>query len=192
VLTALGTQEQPPAFTVTHSGYGAGTLEIAGQSNVVQVVVGRAEVAGGSDCVWVLEANVDDTTPEVCGYALERLLDVGALDAYVVPLMMKGSRPAFMLCAIAGDDVLAGVEDVFFRETTTLGVRRTRVARSCLRREIVRVETEYGSVRVKVGFRNGERVTFSPEFADCRKLALKHHVPLREVMARASEAGGGE
>jgi len=155
---------------------------------VLQVVIGETVSEGEGDSVWVVEANLDDTTPEVCGYAIERLLEAGAVDAYATPILMKGSRPAFTLCALAPEEVLGRVEEVFFRETTTLGVRRRLAGRSVLGREVLRVETEYGPVRVKVGLREGERVVFSPEFADCRKLALEEDVPLRDVMDEAREA----
>ena len=195
VLTGLGSQGWPPGFTVRGIGRGAGTLEWGGGANVVQVMIGES-VSGveGAETgeVWVVEANVDDSTPEVCGYAIERLLAAGALDAYAAPLVMKGSRPGLMLCAIADEGALAGVEEVFFRETTTLGVRKARMGRSCLRREVVRVETGYGEVRVKVGFLGGERVTVSPEFADCRAAALRHGVALAEVMERARRIVSGE
>ena len=187
-LTALGRQEAPPPYRVRKVGYGAGTWNPPGVANVVQVVIGETVSEGEGESVWVVEANLDDTTPEVCGYAIERLLDAGAVDAYATPIMMKRSRPAFTLSALAPEEVLGRVEEVFFRETTTLGVRMRLMRRSVLEREVLRVETEYGPVRVKAGLREGERVVFSPEFADCRKLALERDVPLRDVMDAAREA----
>ena len=189
ILTTLGEQQHPPSLELEKVGYGAGGRDIEGTSNVVRAILGRVTSGTGeSDSVWVIEATLDDTTPEACGYAMERLMDAGALDAYATPIQMKKSRPAIMLCAVVKDEARAVVEDVFFRETTTFGVRRYRVDRVKLARESVAVETPYGPVGVKVGRRKGEIVTVSPEYEDCRRVAVAKNVPLREVMALALDA----
>ena len=188
ILTALGTQDEPPPFRIDAVGCGAGTHVFPALPNVLRVFIGRTEHDAEADAVWVVEANLDDTTPELCGHALDRLLAAGALDAYVVPIQMKKSRPAFILSAIVGDDALSRVEDVFFRETTTFGLRRTRVARARLRRETLSVSTPYGAVRVKIGTRRGEAISIAPEYEDCRRIAAEHNLPLREVMRLAAEA----
>ena len=190
LLTTLGTQQTLPPIRIEKVGYGAGTRDDPRHPNVLRLILAQAapepvlsEAEGTeSDTVWVLEANLDDMTPEVCGYAIERLLDAGALDAYALPIQMKKSRPAWMLCAIVEESALARAEEIFFRETTTFGVRRYRAERAKLAREIRTVQTPYGPIRVKVGKRGGLVTIVSPEYEDCRRIALEKNVPLREVM----------
>ena len=109
-----------------------------------------------------------------------------------MPIQMKKSRPAWMLCAIVEDESLRRAEEIFFRETTTFGIRRHRVERSKLARESRTVETPFGPVRVKVGTREGKLVTASPEYEDCRRIALEKNIPLREVMEAARKGFEGE
>jgi uncharacterized protein (TIGR00299 family) protein len=188
ILTTLGRQDAAPRIRYDAIGYGAGTKEFPGHANLLRLFVGPAVARTETDSVWVLECNLDDMTAEVCGHAIERLLAARALDAWAAPVQMKKSRPAWMLCAIAEDATLAAVEEVFFRETTTFGVRRTRAERSKLSREHRTVQTPYGPVRVKVGALAGRVITASPEFEDCRSLAREKDVPLRDVMAAATAA----
>jgi len=188
LLTTLGSQRHPPGLLLERTGCGAGSRDHPGHPNVLRVFLGRPATRARSDTAWLLEANLDDTTPETCAHALDRLLAAGALDAYLLPVQMKKSRPGWVLCALAGDESLARVEEIFFRETTTLGVRRYRVERTKLDRETCTVQTEYGPVRVKVGRLDGEELTVSPEFEDCRRLALERQVPLRRVADAARRA----
>ena len=187
ILTTLGTQQEPPPFRIERIGMGAGTSDFAHHPNVLRVILGRISSDAEADSVWIVEANLDDVSAEVGGHAIDRLLSAGALDAYVVPIQMKKSRPGFMLCAIVADEALGRVEDVFFRETTTFGVRRQRAERAKLTREIITVGTPYGTVRVKVGKRAGQAISVSPEYEDCREIALEHDLPLREVIMLVSE-----
>ena len=185
ILATLGEQAPPPPFQLQAVGYGAGTRDDPHHPNVLRIILGITAQADEADTAWLLEANLDDSTPEVCGHAIDRLLAAGALDAYVIPIQMKKSRPGLMLCAIAPDGQAAQLEQIFFRETTTLGVRRHRVERSKLRREIREVETPYGKVRVKVGLSGDKTLTISPEFEDCRRIAIEQNLPLREVIELA-------
>lgn len=189
ILTALGKQEDAGEFTPESIGYGAGSRDIPHHPNVLRLTLGRAQASEEADRVWVLEANLDDTTAEVCGYAIERLLAAGALDAWASPIQMKKSRPGWMLCAIAEPAALRAVEEIFFLETTTFGVRRHLCERSKLAREMKTVETAYGPVRVKVGSRAGKVITASPEFEDCRRVAEEKGVAVRVVMGAALRAG---
>jgi len=188
ILTALGAQDPAPFLTVERVGYGAGGRDIPGLPNVLRVMVGTKPDAAQMDTAWLLEANVDDATPEALGYALERMLAAGALDAWIAPVLMKKGRPGFVVSAIADDTAREKVENVFFRETTTLGLRRRRVERAKLARRSVSVSTPFGEVRVKLGERSGEVLTAAPEYEDCRRLALEKSAPLRAVMDAAREA----
>ena len=187
ILTTLGEQQDPGRIRIEKTGYGAGDRDLPGHPNVLRAFLGTAVGDVENDSVWVVEANLDDATPEICGHAIERLLAAGALDAYVIPIQMKKSRPAVMLCAIAEAETLVCIEDIFFRETTTFGLRRYLTARTRLARETVSVETPYGTVRMKVGKRQGETVTVSPEFEDCRRIAIEQNLPLREIINLAQQ-----
>lgn len=192
ILTTLGRQQSPGPLRIERIGYGAGGRDDADHPNVLRLMLGQVAPATEADAVWVLEVNLDDTTAEVIGHTIEQLLAAGALDAWAMPIQMKKSRPAWMLCAIVADESLRRAEEIFFRETTTFGIRRHRVERSKLARELRTVETPFGPVRVKVGTREGKLVTASPEYEDCRRIALEKNIPLREVMdAARREFDGG-
>ncbi|NUN52142.1 MAG: DUF111 family protein, partial [Planctomycetaceae bacterium] len=133
-------------------------------------------------------ANLDDLAPQVTARAVEALLEAGALDAWTEPAGMKKGRSGVVLRALADEGRLAAVEEAFFGETGTLGLRKHRVERSKCEREWVKVKTPFGAVRVKVGTRGGEVVSAAPEYEDCRKAAAKGKVPVRKVMDAARAA----
>lgn len=171
-----------PAMAIDRIGVGAGTRDIPEQPNVLRVFVGPAAVRSSADTVCVLETNLDDVPGEVIGYAQERLFHAGALDVYVIPLMMKKSRPGVLLGVIAPPDAVPAIEDVLFRETGTLGVRRSVVERTVLPRESVTIDTPWGPVRAKRSSRAGAAAV-SPEFEDCAAIARDRRMPLLEVLA---------
>jgi uncharacterized protein (TIGR00299 family) protein len=173
-----------PPLRLTGVGHGAGTRDTKDRPNVLRILVGdEADTPG--DRVVVLEAEVDDVSPQVLGALLERLFEVGVKDAYFTPVQMKKSRPGVLVTVLAVPSQREAVEELLFRETTTLGVRRHECERTTLEREIVRVTTPYGTIGVKVG-RRGERVyNAQPEFEDCKTAALAAGVPLKEVLTAA-------
>ena len=179
-----------PAMAIDRVGYGAGRREGQHRPNLLRVILGEAVADSEGDEIVVLEANIDDASPEVLGYAIERLMEAGALDAYAVPIYMKKSRPATLLTVLAEPGAVAELEAVLFAETTTFGVRRHTAQRSKLLREVVTVETPYGAIGVKVGRRGGEVVTAAAEYEDCRSAAQRHGVALRVVMDAAGRAWG--
>ena len=187
ILTTLAEVGGPmPAMTVDAIGYGAGTREGDAVPNLLRVFLGEASEDGSADTVVELSANIDDCTGEIIGAAIDKLLAAGCVDAWAAPIVMKKSRPAWMLSALCTEADVAAVEEIFFRETTTFGVRRRHCARRKLNRRHETVETPYGPVRVKLGVLDGRIVTASPEFADCAAAADAHHVPVREVLAAAA------
>jgi pyridinium-3,5-bisthiocarboxylic acid mononucleotide nickel chelatase len=175
-----------PDLSVHAIGYGAGTKRWEDAPNVLRAILGSAPATGES--VLLIEANLDDLTPQLLASALEAALEAGALDAWIAPVTMKKGRPGHVLSVLAADVARAGVEEAVFRETSTLGVRTTRVDRTVLERESVEVQTPYGSVRVKIGRRGGAMVNASPEFDDCRARAAEKRVPVKEVVAAAIAA----
>ncbi|SEL26905.1 hypothetical protein SAMN05444354_10569 [Stigmatella aurantiaca] len=184
VLARIG---HAPDFIVERVGYGVGTKDFKDRPNVLRASLGRAE-ARADEGLWVVEANLDDSTPQLLGHLMERLLEQGAKDAWVVPAVMKKGRPGHLVGVLVEGGQRETVMDTVLRESTTLGVRYHRVERHALERDWVEVETPWGPVRVKRGLRAGEVLNAHPEFEDCRQVAEKAGVPLKQVMAAALAA----
>ena len=173
-----------PSVNVETQGFGAGSKEFPIQANVLRVLIGERTYATEATTVSILEANIDDATPQVLGYAMERLLEAGALDATLTPIYMKKNRPATMLSVIAAPAMQEQLAAILFAETPTLGIRVYQAERRVLARHTASVDTAYGAVRVKYS----ESGSFHPEYEDCRKAAQEHNVSLRLVIAEASAA----
>jgi uncharacterized protein (DUF111 family) len=131
---------------------------------------------------------VDDLNPQVYAYFAERALEAGALDVSSVPQQMKKGRPGQLITVLAPPERADSLVELFFRETTTIGVRTWEARRRVLAREMVRVTTPYGDVQVKVSRLNGRVLNAAPEFEDCRRIALEHGAPLKQVLAAAAAA----
>jgi pyridinium-3,5-bisthiocarboxylic acid mononucleotide nickel chelatase len=172
-----------PPMRLARAGYGAGDREFPGQPNVLRVMVGEKTAASEATTVSVLEAHIDDLSAELLGYAIERLLAAGALDAAVSPLVMKKGRPGALLRVIARLEDQERLAEIVFLETSTLGLRVYPAERRVRERRMVEVETPYGKVRMKVSEEGA-----APEYEDCRKLALESGAPLKEIYAAASLA----
>ena len=193
IITAVVTEfTASPAMTIDRIGHGAGTKDFLEQPNILRLFVGSSSSdsalrtphsARESDTVVVLETNLDDTPAEVVGYCFERLLAAGALDVFAIPIQMKKNRPGVLLSAIAEAEKGPELEAILFRETATFGVRRHVAERSKLQREAVMVETRWGPVRAKRGWRADGFEVVTPEYEDCARIARDHGVPLREVYA---------
>ncbi len=156
--------------------------------NLLRVLIGEPNGAGQIDSVVELSANIDDCTGEMLGNAIETLLQSGCLDAWTCPIFMKKSRPAWMLSAICAPSDVQHVEQIIFRETTTLGIRKRLMTRTKLNRRFTTVETTYGPIRIKLAFLGSEIITVSPEFSDCQLAAQSHNVSPREVLESAMTA----
>lgn len=172
---------QMPAMKVEKIGFGAGTKDFPGHSNMLRVMVGHASAATESATVTVIEANIDDTTPQVLGYTMDRLFEEGALDVALQPLQMKKNRQGTLLRVIAKPEDQEKLAQLILAETTSLGVRMYSAQRRVLERKIVPVVTPYGEVRMKVS----EEGAATPEYDDCQKLARERRVPLKDVIAAA-------
>jgi uncharacterized protein (DUF111 family) len=177
-----------PALTIESIGLGAGTREVPEQANIVRLFVGTASLPAASDRIWVLETNLDDLPGEVVGYTMTKLMEAGALDAFVTPIQMKKNRPGVMVSVLCDEAKVPALEDLLFRETATLGIRRYPVSRHKLRRQAIEVETPLGPIRGKLGWLGERPPTFSPEFDDCARIAAAQAIPLREVYDAAHAA----
>jgi uncharacterized protein (DUF111 family) len=140
--------------------------------------------------VWVLETNLDDVPAEIVGYCYDLLLAAGALDVFSTPIFMKKNRPGVLLSVLAPESALANLENILFRETSTFGIRRYPVSRHKLEREACTVDTTWGPVRGKRGWRDGQPAVFTPEYEDCARVARQHGLALREVYDQALRAYG--
>jgi uncharacterized protein (TIGR00299 family) protein len=189
ILTTVCERFGPlPAMTVETIGLGAGTRELTGQANIVRLFVGTASLPADGDRVWMLETNLDDLPGEIVGYTTTQLMAAGALDAFVTPVQMKKNRPGVMISVLCEEQRIPDMEEILFRETTTLGVRRYPVSRHKLRRQAKEVSTAFGPVKGKLGWIEGRPPTFSPEHDDCARVAAAQGVPLREVYDAAHAA----
>jgi uncharacterized protein (TIGR00299 family) protein len=178
-----------PAVRVERIGYGAGSRDSHGRPNVLRLIVGE-ETATASDGsrVVVLEAELDDASPQLLGPLIDTLLGAGALDVFYTSIQMKKGRPGVLITVLAEPSKREPLEEILFRETTTLGVRRQEWDRTVLEREVVPVETPYGTIGVKVGRRGGVVYNSQPEFDDCERAARAGGVPVKEVWAAALAA----
>lgn len=202
-----------PPMLVEKTGYGFGKRD-TGRLNALRVILGETyeeqqvddlqqrgkdkaavlssqhdvNIAGsGEDEIVVLETNIDDTTAEILGYTMSKLLEAGALDAFYTPVFMKKNRPAYMLTVLAAPGHEDAMADIILRETSTLGIRTRSMKRYCMEREIVTVDTPYGEARVKIATRGGLQKA-SLEYEDCRKIAESAGLPLAKVYFLMMEA----
>jgi uncharacterized protein (TIGR00299 family) protein len=190
VRSLADTCEPLPALTVAATGVGAGTKDTAGRPNVVRVVLGeRVGPAAALEQLTVLEANIDDLDPRVWPEVLDALIEAGAADAWLVPIMMKKGRPAHTLSVLCSQDQSERLRDVIFSATTTFGVREHAVGRTALRRCWRSVQVGGIPVRVKIALDAHDRITHAtPEFEDARSAARASGLPVRRVLEEADAA----
>ena len=180
--TAFGVM---PAMRIASIGHGAGDRDFKESPNVLRVLIGERTGAPESTVVSVIEANIDNSTPEILGYAIERLMQAGALDASLSPLQMKKNRPGSLLKVIARPQDQETLIQLIFAETSTLGLRIYTAERRVEERRIIEVETEDGKIRIKV---NAQGTYFAPEFEDLRAIAQRTGKPLKAVLKAATMA----
>jgi len=204
----------PPAMTIQKVGNGAGSIQLPipnmlrlwiGETPPVSPqggkrignrelgnrelgIEGKKNVVSAADdleTIAVLETQIDDLSPQGIGYLYERLFKVGAVDVFTQPIGMKKSRPGILVTVICHPPDISACEEVLFKETTTLGIRRLIQQRRILPRTIQSVQTEYGEIRVKVAWteESGKKtiINVQPEYEDCASIAQQHNLPWREV-----------
>jgi uncharacterized protein (TIGR00299 family) protein len=188
IVAALARPEPVPELRIAAVGYGAGDRVLEDRPNLLRIVVGEPVVDAGTDDIVVLEATIDDMSPQLYEHVLERLLAAGARDAFLVPVIMKKSRPATLLRVLVAPADRERLATIVFAETTTIGLRWVAERRMVLVREETRVETPWGAVRVKVARAPDGTVNVAPEFEDCRRIAQERQVPLKAVHQAALAA----
>ncbi|MGD8835282.1 MAG: nickel pincer cofactor biosynthesis protein LarC [Desulfobacteraceae bacterium] len=173
-----------PAMTVEHIGYGAGTADPC-IANLLRVAIGEASDDVGDfriEQTAVIETNIDDMNPQMYDHVMGLLLDQGALDVYLTPLQMKKNRPGTMLSVICPPDAVGRFSDLLMKETTTIGLRWRVDNRIKSRRLIKKIDTSHGPIHVKIAQNNGRIINLTPEYDDCKRVALEKKIPLKKVM----------
>jgi uncharacterized protein (TIGR00299 family) protein len=185
VVAALGTEfGRMPAMRIEASGFGAGSKDFKEMANLLRVLIGEDGSIPEASRVRVVEANLDDTSPQVIGHTMERLFADGALDVTVQPVNMKKNRPGVKLTVLCRPEDWVRLSRVVFAETTTFGVRAYEADRLLQQRHWQEVETRFGKVRMKVASPD----SFAPEYEDCRALAASAGVALKTVLTEATAA----
>jgi len=177
-----------PAMRVTNVGYGAGTRRLNDRPNVLRLVVGEIASLPNADELVVIETNIDDANPELYDHVIERLLDAGARDVYLTPVLMKKNRPGVLLSVLGAAPDRERLAAIMLSESTAIGVRYHAVHRTTLPREVREVMTEFGAVKVKFALAPDGRHNIAPEHDDCRRIARERQVPLKSVYQAAIAA----
>jgi uncharacterized protein (TIGR00299 family) protein len=185
IISTLADNYGPiPELQLESTGYGAGTRSYDKFPNVLRVMIGQTSVLKSSDereTLSVLETNIDDLSPQILGHFMERALEEGALDCWFTPIQMKKNRPATLvslLCKTADEHRFL---ELFYRETSTIGVRIRRVERASLKRDVSTVSTEFGDISVKAAYSAGKVVNRQPEFEDVKAAAAASGVTVKQV-----------
>ena len=173
-----------PPMKIAAAGYGAGGYDFPDRANVLRVILGEETGAAEATTISVLEANIDDLSPQILAYAMDRLLEKGALDVTLQPIAMKKGRPGTLLRVLARPEDRETMVQTIFAETSTLGLRTYTAERRVQARHWVDVETSHGQVRMKVSAEGA----YAPEYEDCRRIAQESGVPLKHVIAEANFA----
>jgi uncharacterized protein (TIGR00299 family) protein len=171
-----------PNMTTEKVGYGAGNKDFPGWPNVMRIWLGETSSGEGNDGLVLLETNIDDMNPQIYGFLMDKLLAEKAADVWFTPIQMKKNRPAIMLSVLAPAYAEAKLTEIIMRETSTLGIRSRQVSRHIAQREILELESSLGPVYVKVKRLSGQALDISPEYEDCRNIALEKNIPLQEVI----------
>jgi pyridinium-3,5-bisthiocarboxylic acid mononucleotide nickel chelatase len=204
IVSVLADEFAPfPPMKLETTGYGAGYRDIEKHANVVRLTIGESvsqstgaapfpkggcdsNISGCAvDTVSVLEATLDDMTPELLGHFIDQALAAGALDAYIVPVQMKKTRPGMLLTVLARTEDRDRITQLIFTETTTIGLRVRDEQRYVLPRRIITVQTQWGDIRIKLATLDGVVANCAPEYEDCRRVAAQHKIPLKHVMQEA-------
>ena len=181
--------EKIPSMKISRTGYGAGSRDPKGFPNALRVFVGETAAAANIDeRLLMIETNIDDMSPQLFGYVMDRAFELGALDCYLTQTQMKKNRPGSLISILCRPRDREKFLEMLFAETTTIGARSYELKRRALVRETVRVETQFGGIDVKVARGNNGNVNAMPEFDQCRAAAAAANVPLREVQEAARQA----
>jgi len=191
IATLCSSYGRLPDLTPELASYGAGTRNYEKFPNTLRVIIGETEannIGGVSEDLTVLETNIDDSTPQIAGFVMERAFKLGARDCWITPIQMKKNRPAFMISILCDLTSKQRMLELLHTETTTIGVREQAVRRDALDREERNVNTAFGAISVKISKLNGKIVNAMPEYEDVRAAAIANEVPFKTVHNAALDA----
>jgi uncharacterized protein (TIGR00299 family) protein len=187
LLTSLGSEFGPiPPMSVERIGYGAGRDDLS-HPNLLRLIIGTSASNFGKERAMVIETNIDDMNPQFYDYVMEKLFAMEVQDVFLTPILMKKNRPATLLTVICHSKKLPSIVEFLLRETTTLGLRWREEERALADRKILKLQTKYGEVHFKLARWEGETINLSPEYEDCKRLALKKRIPLKDVFEEAKK-----
>jgi uncharacterized protein (TIGR00299 family) protein len=172
---------QLPELKIEAIGYGAGNKDIAEIPNTLRILIGKRTDNESGDSVTIIETNIDDMNPQFYEYVMERLFKAGAIDVFLENIIMKKGRPAVKLTVISKEAAVEKLSSILFKETTTIGLRFYRAHRRTLDREIKKIKTKYGDVRIKASTLKGNIVNISPEYEDLKAIAKKTKIPIKKI-----------
>lgn len=185
ILSSLGSYFGPlPEMIIEKVGYGAGKDDLP-HPNVLRLIIGRSLTNSLKERVVIIETNIDDMNPQLYDYIMEKLFDLGAREVFLTPIIMKKNRPATLLSIISSFEKLNPIIEFLIKETTSIGVRWHEEERLCAEREVINVKTKYGNLRFKLARWEGKTVNLSPEYDDCKRLALKKGISIKEIFDEA-------
>lgn len=168
-------------FKIIKTGYGIGGKDEGDIPNALRVFLAEDIIMEKEDTSIIIECNIDDMNPEFYEYVMDKLFEVGASDVYFTPIIMKKTRPAVKLSVLTNMKFADKIEQIILKETTTLGIRKYKVEKIMLNREIEKINTKYGKIDIKNSYYKGEIIKQKPEYEDCRKISLENNLPIREV-----------
>ncbi len=181
-----------PVFIPERIGCGAGSLDMKEKPNILRIFIGDSYSGMAGDAVTVIETNIDDMNPQLYDYVFDKLFAHGALDVCLTAIMMKKNRPGIKVSILCSAERRNDLIGILLKETTTIGVRYYETERVTMEREVRRVKTKFGDVRLKIS-RSGPSITkYAPEFDDCRRIAERENIPLIDILEEAKRHAGGK
>lgn len=175
-----------PVMDIIKIGIGAGSRDFKDRPNVLRLLIGEERITGGhkDEKVTVIETNIDDMNPQLYEYVMEKLFKAGALDVYLLQIIMKKGRPGIKLTVLCSEEQREGLMKIVLKETSSIGLRFYETKRRVLHREIKTMDTEFGKVKVKFSWLGDRILKVAPEYEDCKRIAKKLNIPLVEIMRR--------
>jgi uncharacterized protein (DUF111 family) len=171
---------------VERIGYGAGRDELS-HPNVLRLIIGTSVSNSEKEKVMVIETNIDDMNPQFYDFVMEELFAMGIKDVFLTPIIMKKNRPATLLTIVTSPEKLSSITNILLKETTTIGLRWREEVRARADREILSLRTKYGKIRFKLARWDGKMINVSPEYEDCKRLALEKRISLKEIFEEAKK-----
>lgn len=173
-----------PYMKLKMTGIGAGNRNFKERPNILRIFIGEKyqSAESGDNVITVIETNIDDMSPQVYEYVVDRLFKAGALDVFLTQIIMKKGRPGILLTVLCNENIRKALIDIILTETTSIGLRFYLAKREVLKRHTQSIHSRYGKVNMKIAQLGNKKSRTSVEYEDCKKIARKFNIPLIEVM----------